>query len=225
MFFNKCNHVIEVQKLSFFLCPFYKPILLNRFFAHENESRSSVFNKLISSIRSISVFVVAMTDADEVSPPLLLVANKTMSLNPLVQWTQQYWLFSKLNFQGIFNIALLFWCLLSFFFVLNLWMVLSFNGFALVVNFLAAASYFSASHFSVIFGSILSYLKPLFFCPFLIWISCQTWWVCNNFGSGNEVKRSQTRNLLSVRIRCHCWSKLYKQKFIKYTKINLLNVT
>lgn len=51
---------------------FSKPILLNRLFAHEDESKSK-FPMLCSGYLAISAFEVVVTIADEISPPLLVV--------------------------------------------------------------------------------------------------------------------------------------------------------
>ena len=54
---------------------FTKPIRLNKCLAHEDEPKSMCL-KLYSGYLAINALAVAMAMADEISPPLLLVANK-----------------------------------------------------------------------------------------------------------------------------------------------------
>ena len=54
---------------------FTKPIRLNKLLAHEDESKS-MCPRLYSGYLAISALAVAMAMADEISPPLLLVAYK-----------------------------------------------------------------------------------------------------------------------------------------------------
>ena len=78
--------VMKIHKLSFvFLAPsgistfpffdirFTKAIRLNKLLAHEDESKSPW---LYSGYLAISALAVTIAMADEISPPLLLVANK-----------------------------------------------------------------------------------------------------------------------------------------------------
>ena len=77
---------MKIHKLSFvFLAPsgistfpffdirFTKAIRLNKLLAHEDESKSPW---LYSGYLAISALAVTIAMADEISPPLLLVANK-----------------------------------------------------------------------------------------------------------------------------------------------------